>query len=142
MACSPPAKRRPTHGPTTAGSGALLPPDMLFDVLLRLPARDLCRLRTVCRPWRALLTADPVFADAHAARHRAPLLLARFRSSDDEDDDARVHVVDISSPGGAAAVVTRVVVATADGYHQHHHHRRLLRTRLDVGCVATETNGL
>ncbi|KAF8690623.1 hypothetical protein HU200_040994 [Digitaria exilis] len=111
MACSPPAKRRPTHGPTTAGAAALLPTDMLFDVLLRLPAKDLCRLRSVCRPWRALLAADPLFADAHAARHRAPLLLARFRSS---SSDARVHVVDLSSPGGAAAVVTRVV-ATADG---------------------------
>ncbi|KAF8696783.1 hypothetical protein HU200_036416 [Digitaria exilis] len=47
---------------------------MLREILLRLPADALCRLRLVCRPWRSL-TSDPSFARAHAARH--PLIAER-----------------------------------------------------------------
>ncbi|CAN6165559.1 unnamed protein product [Urochloa humidicola] len=43
--------------------------DVLFEILLRIPARSLCRFRTVCRWWRSLLS-DPQFAAAHAAHHR------------------------------------------------------------------------
>ncbi|KAL6853467.1 hypothetical protein ACP4OV_019496 [Aristida adscensionis] len=58
-----------------ARGGALpLPADALYEILLLLPAKDLCRLRAVCRPWRALLS-DPRFVAAHAARHPAPLPL-------------------------------------------------------------------
>lgn len=46
----------------------VLPPEMLHEVLLRLPAKPICRLRTVCRSWRSF-TSDPLFAAAHAARH-------------------------------------------------------------------------
>nr|XP_034580697.1 F-box/LRR-repeat protein At2g43260-like [Setaria viridis] len=45
-------------------AGGDLPPDAVFEILLRLPGRDLCRLRAVCRPWRSLLS-DPAFAAAH-----------------------------------------------------------------------------
>uniref|UniRef100_A0A0E0E8U4 F-box domain-containing protein n=1 Tax=Oryza meridionalis TaxID=40149 RepID=A0A0E0E8U4_9ORYZ len=58
------------------GLGAVdgvLPPELLLDVLLRLPARPICRLRAVCRSWLAF-TTDPHFVAAHAARHPAPLL--------------------------------------------------------------------
>lgn len=124
---SPATKRRPEPRPTASISAAgELPPDLLCDVLLSLPAKDLCRLRAVNHTWRSLLTADPLFADAHAGRHRGPLLLATFHG-----DDARVHVVGLSS---GAAVVKRVVVG--DG-HRHH---RLLRTRLDVACVSSQSN--
>jgi len=93
----------------------VLPPDLLFDVLLRLPAKELCRLRAVCRSWRSL-TFDPLFVGEHAARH--PLFLANFR-----DDRARVHVVDLS--GNVVKVIPN-----PDG-------DRLLPTRLDLACAAT-----
>ncbi|CAL5089195.1 unnamed protein product [Urochloa decumbens] len=57
-------------------SGAL-PLDAVYEILLRLPGKDLCRLRAVCRPWRSLLSA-PAFAAAHAARHRHPLIVAGY----------------------------------------------------------------
>jgi len=96
----------------------VLPPDLLFDVLLRLPAKELCRLRAVCRSWRSL-TFDPLFVGEHAARH--PLFLANFR-----DDRARVHVVDLS--GNVVKVIPN-----PDG-------DRLLPTRLDLACAATVSN--
>ena len=96
----------------------MLPPDLLFDVLLRLPAKELCRLRAVCRTWRSL-TSDPLFIGAHAARH--PLFLANFR-----DDRARVHVVDLS--GNVVKVIPN-----PDGH-------QLLPTHLDLACAATVSN--
>lgn len=105
--------------PAASNPGAL-PPDVLFDVLLRLPAKELCRLRAVCRSWRSL-TVDPLFTGAHAARHPGPSLLAKFR-----DDEASIHVVDLSG-----TVVKRI--AGPDGHE-------LLCTRLDLACVATKGN--
>ncbi|TVU41323.1 hypothetical protein EJB05_14829, partial [Eragrostis curvula] len=55
--------------------GGVLPLDALYEVLLRLPAKDLCRLRLICRPWHALLS-DPHFIASHAARHPGPLIVA------------------------------------------------------------------
>ncbi|WVZ53589.1 hypothetical protein U9M48_004507 [Paspalum notatum var. saurae] len=59
---------------TEPGSGELLM-DALYEILLRLPAKELCRLRAVCRPWRSLLS-DPRFIAAHADRHPGPLIVA------------------------------------------------------------------
>ncbi|KAF8701963.1 hypothetical protein HU200_033296 [Digitaria exilis] len=52
--------RRNTRVAATATSHGVLPLDLVFDVLLRLSAKEICRLRTVCRPWRSL-TSDPAF---------------------------------------------------------------------------------
>ncbi|TVU02108.1 hypothetical protein EJB05_52474, partial [Eragrostis curvula] len=65
----------------------VLPPDMLYDIMLLLPADVLCRLRLVCKPWRSL-TSDSVFIKAHASRH--PLLVAASHST------GEIHVVDLS----------------------------------------------
>ncbi|KAF8731986.1 hypothetical protein HU200_015936 [Digitaria exilis] len=51
-----------------AANDGALPTDVLRDVLLRLPADELCRLRLVCRSWRSL-TSDPILAKAHSSRH-------------------------------------------------------------------------
>ncbi|KAM0893071.1 hypothetical protein ACQ4PT_025332 [Festuca glaucescens] len=53
----------------TASDHGLLPTDVLRDILLRLPAKPLCRLRAVCRSWRSLLS-DSWFAAAHEARQQ------------------------------------------------------------------------
>ncbi|CAL5079559.1 unnamed protein product [Urochloa decumbens] len=123
---SPPptrSTRRRAPSAAAASNAGPLPADVLFDVLLRLPAKELCRLRAVCRAWRSL-TADPLFAGAHAARHRGPCpsLLAKFR-----DDEARIHVVDLR--GG----VLKRLACPGDGHE-------LLCTRLDLACVASKDN--
>ncbi|CAL5089721.1 unnamed protein product [Urochloa decumbens] len=115
---SPPATRSTRRLAAGASNAGVVPADVLFDVLLRLPAKELCRLRAVCRAWRSL-TVDPLFASAHAARH--PLLLANFR-----DDRMHICVVDLSGN-----VVKRI--PNADGH-------RLLCTRLDLACAASVGN--
>ncbi|CAL5066132.1 unnamed protein product [Urochloa decumbens] len=108
-----------------AASGDRIPPDALFEALLCLPARDVCRLRCVCRSWRDLIR-DPVFAAAHADAHRGdpPLFLAKFL-----DDKTSVYVVDLSG-----AVVKRVAGTGGGPYQQ------LLPTRLGIACVAGDRN--
>ncbi|CAN6245007.1 unnamed protein product [Urochloa humidicola] len=49
------------QNPSNAGD---LPPDAVYEILQRVPAKSLCRLRAVCRSWRSLLS-DPGFAAAH-----------------------------------------------------------------------------
>ncbi|CAO2175488.1 unnamed protein product [Urochloa humidicola] len=103
-------------GGTTSHDG-VLPLGVLFDVLVRLQANEICRLRTVCRPWRSL-TLDPVFIKAHAARHLGPLVVS-FR----DDPDDHVHLLDPLS----GHVIKRVPIPK---YHT------LLRSRLDLIGVA------
>ncbi|CAL4897534.1 unnamed protein product [Urochloa decumbens] len=57
--------------PLADGNYGVLPADVLYDILLRLPANHLCRLRLVCRSWRSL-TSDPLFelADCLVMVHR------------------------------------------------------------------------
>lgn len=108
-----------------AASSERIPRDVLFDVLLRLPAPDLCRLRAVCRSWRDVTAGDPLFVAAHAARHPGPLFLAKFR----DDRESSVYVVDLSG-----RVVKRIPGAGGGSSH------RLLCTRLNLACVATDWN--
>ncbi|KAL6845647.1 hypothetical protein ACP4OV_024470 [Aristida adscensionis] len=73
--------------PAAANDGALST-DVLREILLRLPAKELCRLRLVCRSWRSL-TSDAAFAAAHASRH-GPLFAAL-----DMTTCCEVHVLDL-----------------------------------------------
>ncbi|CAI9107269.1 OLC1v1006587C1 [Oldenlandia corymbosa var. corymbosa] len=41
-----------------------IPYDIIFDVLTRLPAKNLMRFKTVCKSWNSLI-CDPYFADIH-----------------------------------------------------------------------------
>ncbi|KAL6622686.1 hypothetical protein ACP70R_032565 [Stipagrostis hirtigluma subsp. patula] len=94
-----------------AANYGVLPVDVLFDVLLRLPANELCRLRLVCWCWRSL-TSDPLFAKAHSSCH--PHVVAIHRSE--------VHVVDLSGN-----VLKRI--------HLNHHGNNLT-TQLDLLYVS------
>ncbi|KAF8704118.1 hypothetical protein HU200_031609 [Digitaria exilis] len=69
MAASP-QTRRDGDGESGGGIGTLLHRDALYEILLRVPAKPLCRFRAVCRSWRSLLSAPSSFVAAHAARHR------------------------------------------------------------------------
>ncbi|KAL6599917.1 hypothetical protein ACP70R_045568 [Stipagrostis hirtigluma subsp. patula] len=74
--------------PLAVASHGVLPADVLFDVLLRLPADELCRLRLVCRSWRSL-TSDPLFAKAHSSRHPHVVAIDRLNRR-------QVDVLDLS----------------------------------------------
>ncbi|KAJ1288800.1 hypothetical protein BS78_02G115700 [Paspalum vaginatum] len=122
MAPRSPPSGRARRAPDASGTGAL-PPDVMFEVLLHLPVKDLCRFRAVSRAWRSL-TSDPLFATAHAARHTGPLFLARFR-----DDKTHVCIVDLSGK-----VVKRIAGAASS------HCEQLLCTRLNLACLTTDWN--
>ncbi|CAN6357810.1 unnamed protein product [Urochloa humidicola] len=72
-----------------AANLGVLPQEVLFDVLVRLPAKDIGRLRIVCRPWRNL-TSDPLFIKEHAARHPDQFIVASFHA-----DSEHIHVMDL-----------------------------------------------
>ncbi|KAM0871749.1 hypothetical protein ACQ4PT_039186 [Festuca glaucescens] len=59
----------------------LLPTDVLRDILLRLPAKPLCRLRAVCRSWRFLLS-DSWFAAAHEVRQQPLVAVCKWERWD------------------------------------------------------------
>ncbi|CAL5078993.1 unnamed protein product [Urochloa decumbens] len=104
---APPSKRSRSGG----GGGALrtLPLDALFEILLRLTAKELCRLRAVSRPWRALLS-DPHFIAAHAARHPSPLVVVGYGlSSGYPDGNILCDIMDLSGQ------VVKRIRATGDG---------------------------
>ncbi|XP_066398779.1 F-box protein At3g07870-like [Miscanthus floridulus] len=94
-------QRRRLPAPATpaacgGGDAGALPLDALCEILLRLPGKQLCRLRTVCRAWRSLLSA-PWFAAAHAARRPEPYIVASYADDVDLDRDSLVDVLDMSS---------------------------------------------
>uniref|UniRef100_A0A0E0LIV0 F-box domain-containing protein n=1 Tax=Oryza punctata TaxID=4537 RepID=A0A0E0LIV0_ORYPU len=105
--------------PASSNSG-ILPLDVLFDVLVRLPAKELCRLRIVCRPWRSL-TSDPLFIKAHVDRHQETLFLASFK-----DDEMHIHIMDF-----AGNVIKQIGIPV---------NHNVLCTCLDLICVATNKN--
>lgn len=88
-------RRRAAPALTAAGgddTGAL-PVAALSEILVRLPSKLLCRLRAVCRVWRALLS-DPGFIAAHAARSSELYLVVCY--PEDVDSHSLVDVVDAS----------------------------------------------
>ncbi|CAN6199702.1 unnamed protein product [Urochloa humidicola] len=68
--------------PLALANSIELPADVLYEILLRFPAKEVGRLRLVCRSWRSL-TSDPSFIRAHSSRHPliAALRLVRMRST-------------------------------------------------------------
>ncbi|EOY05504.1 F-box and associated interaction domains-containing-like protein [Theobroma cacao] len=52
----------------TSGSLLLLPDEIVYDILPRLPAKSLQRFKLVSKPWGSLIS-DPNFAESHL--HRA-----------------------------------------------------------------------
>jgi hypothetical protein len=104
------------------GTPAALPADALFEVMLRLPAKDLCRLRAVCRSWRAL-TYDPHFTAVHKSRHPEPLLAFTFRDGDNRDRGVAIV--------GLSGQVLRQICIGSDCIE-------LLLTHLDRLCVIRE----
>lgn len=81
-------KVRKVETPAVTNDG-VLPTEVLSEVLLCLPAKELCRLRLVCPAWKAL-TSDPSFAKAHSTCH--PLIVGLRKLGCGE-----IHIMDLSS---------------------------------------------
>uniref|UniRef100_A0A0D9WWK1 F-box domain-containing protein n=1 Tax=Leersia perrieri TaxID=77586 RepID=A0A0D9WWK1_9ORYZ len=115
-------------------SGANLPLDVLFfEVLLCLPAKELCRLRAVCRSWNAI-TRDSMFTKAHASRHTDPLFVVTFwegKNSWDCDANLGVSIMDMSGN-----VVKRIPIGKVIYWIN------LLPTRLDLVCLDIPGKGI
>ncbi|XP_075674103.1 F-box protein At3g07870-like [Castanea sativa] len=58
-----------------------LPPEILSNILLRLPTKSIVKFTCVCKTWRSLIR-NPDFISAHLklSNHNQPLLLFRFCS--------------------------------------------------------------
>nr|XP_023918090.1 putative F-box protein At2g02030 isoform X2 [Quercus suber]POF03333.1 putative f-box protein [Quercus suber] len=58
-----------------------LPPEILPNILLRLPTKSIVKFTSVCKTWRSLIR-NPDFISAHLklSNHNQPLLLFRFCS--------------------------------------------------------------
>ncbi|KAF7013522.1 unnamed protein product [Triticum aestivum] len=71
---------------------------LLCDILLRVPAKTICRFRCVSTSWRSLLR-HPDFLAAHRARHRrplAPLIAATVRLDRSDGMAMGVNLLDTS----------------------------------------------
>ncbi|CAL5089127.1 unnamed protein product [Urochloa decumbens] len=107
--------------------GSALPTDLLYDILLRLPGQDLCRLRAVCRPWRSLLSDRDFIAD-HAARHPEPLIVVGYEALRRN----RLALCDIMDHSGR--VVKRI--------HAGAELDRVMYTHLGLLCVTIGGSGM
>ncbi|VAI40129.1 unnamed protein product [Triticum turgidum subsp. durum] len=126
MLLHPPKRRRSSAPPPVVATSndGVLPLDLLYDVLLRLPAETLCRFRAVCRSWRSLLSHADFIA---AARNPGPLIAVGIKDYLSKNE---VTVLDMES-GGA---VTRVKVANNDLTYPMSHDR--------VVCILDPQNRL
>lgn len=65
---------------TVASSGAVLPQDLIINILTRLPAKVLCQFRCVSKQWLDLIS-DPYFVNLHRVRSRSNPNILLVRSS-------------------------------------------------------------
>ncbi|VAI35147.1 unnamed protein product [Triticum turgidum subsp. durum] len=134
MSCS---EVRPRPAASFSGD---LPEDSLYEVLLCLPAKELCRLRVVCPAWRAL-TSDPLFVAAHKSRHHTapPLLAMAYREYSGvngvEISDLSGNVVKRIPSAGYEIVLVDELSGVASGRMSSKDDTiRVARTRLDLVC--------
>ncbi|CAL5076616.1 unnamed protein product [Urochloa decumbens] len=108
------------------------PSDVLREIFLRLPAKELRRLRLVCRSWRSL-ASDPIFAESHSRRH--PIAIGLYRpwrhTIEDESISSylvhkwpEIHFIDLTS----GDVVKRITTVPRRSFH--------LSVQLDYVCVS------
>jgi hypothetical protein len=107
-----------TAPPVSTGNGSFLHEELIYEILLRLPAKLLCRLRAVCRSWRSLLS-ESFFVAAHSARH-GPLVAAFKR------EPVGVHIL------GASGHTMRQIPLED---HPGNQYANVACTNLDMFCL-------
>jgi hypothetical protein len=116
-----------TAPPVSTADGSVLPEELRYEILLRIPAKPLCRLRAVCRSWRSLLS-DSVFVAAHSARH-GPLVAAFKR------EPVGVHILDTS---GHTVRQIPIRLQEEDCPHNDNPYRKVACTNLDrFSCLVS-----
>ncbi|KAM0869618.1 hypothetical protein ACQ4PT_040550 [Festuca glaucescens] len=105
----------------STANGSVLPEELLYEILLRVPKKPLCRLRAVCRSWRSLLS-DSSFVAAHSARH-GPRVVA-FKQ-----EPEGVDILNISGQ-----TVRRILVEDCP----QHQFANVACTNLDLLCLVGE----
>jgi F-box interacting protein len=94
---------------SSVAGGTVLPPDAVYEILLRLPARTLCRFRAVCQSWLSQ-TTEPLFIAKYEARNRPePLLLVA-------NDGGEIHTMDLAGNVVKKVCNTRVTLAGPCGH--------------------------
>ncbi|CAN6222799.1 unnamed protein product [Urochloa humidicola] len=110
----------------------VFPTDVLREIFLHLPAKELCRLRLVCRSWRSF-TSDPIFAESHSRRHPVLIGLHRPHRHTSEDESLfsylvhkgpEIHFIDLTS----GDIVKRIANVPRHSFH--------LSVQLDYVCVS------
>jgi F-box interacting protein len=120
-----------------ASSSGVLSPDLLYEILLLLPAKDLCRFRAVCRAWRSL-TSGPGFAALHKSRHKGPLLALAY----DDNKGTGVDIVDLSGNVLRRIPSTEVNIEVGVSGHISNTENVISPTHLDLVCFARQYNSL
>lgn len=119
------SRRRGRRG-RRAAAGARAAPRRAVRDHAAAAGEDVCRLRAVCRSWRAV-ASDRAFVDAHASRHPGPYVAACFSDEADGGDGDEscggVDIVDLSSGDIVKTIYTEVSGS------------RVQRTRLDLVCL-------
>ncbi|XP_044446588.1 putative F-box protein At1g19160 [Triticum aestivum] len=88
-------------------SPTMMPEDVVFEILSRVPVKSACRFRCVSSAWDALITG-PAFVAAHRARTEPLLLFLAADSSDENTRDLRLMDTD----GNVVRVIKRPGVCT------------------------------
>jgi F-box interacting protein len=116
---------------TAKTGGAALSRDVLWEILLRVPAKPLWRFRAACPSWGSLFS-DPSFISAHPAL-RPGLILTLAGNNDDV-----IHMTDLSGN-----VVRRISIAPeAVGVASHPGPLYLLLDRTRVRVVDPDTGAI
>jgi F-box interacting protein len=105
----------------------ILPPlhkDNVIEIMLRIPAKDLCRLRAVSRSWCSFLSQQQFISD-HAARHPEPLIVFGYNTYNPKDR----RLYEISDLSGS--IVKRVHAAGNEW---------VLYAQPDLLCIAEWAN--
>ncbi|CAN6213434.1 unnamed protein product [Urochloa humidicola] len=113
----------PSHRSRPDSRTSSLPEDALYKILLRLSAKDLCRLRAVCQQWRSLLS-DPHFIAAHAACHPEPLIVVGYEKT--TPGRMLCDIMDLSGH------IIKHVLAGSE-------YEWVMRAELDLLCVVTDS---
>ncbi|XP_057439634.1 F-box/kelch-repeat protein At3g23880-like [Lotus japonicus] len=72
-------------------------PDLITEILLRLPVKSLMRFKAVCKLWRSLIS-DPHFATSHFQRASPTLLFASCDAIRTIDFEGPLHYDHVSQP--------------------------------------------